>query len=222
MSPVRNALIIGGGIAGPTAAMALQKARIDPVIYEARPAAAGPSGSFLTVASNGIGALRVLGADQPVLDTAFPTPSITLRSYTGRHLGANSTGWALPDGTASHTIKREDLYRALHEEARRRDITVESGKRLVSAEQTEQGVRAVFDDGSSAAGDLLIGCDGVHSSVRPVIDFSAPAPTYLGLINIGGYASGVSVQSGPGSYEMIFGRRAFFGYAMAPGGEAWW
>jgi FAD-dependent urate hydroxylase len=222
VTAARKALIIGGGIAGPAAAMALQRAGIDPAIYEAQPAFAEEAGAFLTVATNGIGALRVLGADKPVLGVAFPTPSITLRGCTGKRLGANSTGWALPDGTTSHTIKRADLYRVLHEEARRRGIACELGKRLVTAEQATDGVRAVFADGSSAEGDLLIGCDGVHSATRPVIDPAAPAPANLGLINIGGYASGVSVPGRPGSYEMIFGRRAFFGCAMAPSGEVWW
>lgn len=218
----RKALIIGGGIAGPATAIALQKAGIDSVIYEADPVTAHGIGTFLTVATNGINALRILGADQPVLDASFPTPSITLRSYTGKDLGSNSTGWTLADGTASHTIKRGDLYRVLHEETQRRGIPVELGKRMVTAEETADGVRASFADGSSAEGDLLIGCDGIHSAVRSAIDSAAPAPKYLGLINVGGYASGVSVQSSPGTYEMIFGKRAFFGYAMDPNGEVWW
>ena len=222
MTAVRNVMIIGGGIAGPAMAMALQKAGIDPVLYEAHPATAEGTGAFLTVATNGISALRVLGADQAVLDAGFPTPAITLRSCTGKKLGANSTGWTLPDGTVSHTIKRADLYRALHDQMRQRGITAAFGKRLVSAGQTGQGVRAAFADGDSAEADLLIGCDGVHSAVRQVIDPGAPKPSYLGLINIGGYASGVSVESKPGSYEMIFGKRAFFGYALAPSGEVWW
>ena len=222
MTSVRNAMIIGGGIAGPATAMALQMAGIDPVVYEARPATADQTGAFLTVASNGISALRVLEAGQAILDEGFPTPSITLRGCTGKQLGANSTGLTLPDGTASHTIKRADLYRALHEQTRQRGIPAEFGKRLVTAEQAGRRVRAVFADGGSAEADLLIGCDGVHSAVRQVIDPGAPRPRYLGLINIGGYASGVSVDSKPGSYEMIFGRRAFFGYALAPDGEVWW
>lgn len=222
MTAVRNVMIIGGGIAGPAMAMALQKAGIDPVLYEAHPATAEGTGAFLTVATNGISALRVLGADQAVLDAGFPTPAITLRSCTGKKLGANSTGWTLPDGTVSHTLKRADLYRALHDQMRQRGITAAFGKRLVSAGQTGKGVRAAFADGDSAEADLLIGCDGVHSAVRQVIDPGAPKPSYLGLINIGGYASGVSVESKPGSYEMIFGKRAFFGYALAPSGEVWW
>ncbi|CAN5232460.1 FAD-dependent monooxygenase [soil metagenome] len=222
MSSTRTALVIGGGIAGPAAAMALQKAGIDPVVYEAYPTAADRVGAFLTLASNGVDALRVLDADEPILAAGFPTPRITLRSGTGKRLGASRTGDALPDGTTSHTIKRADLYRALHEEAVSRGIRVEFGRRLVSAEDTGEGVRAVFADGSVAAGDVLIGCDGVHSTVRTIIDAGAPAPKYAGLLTTGGYARGVRVDSATGAYEMIFGKRAFFGYAMAPDGNVWW
>ena len=222
MTRTRTALIIGGGIAGPATAMALQKAGIEPVIYEAHPAGADGIGAFLTLASNGIDALRVLAADKPALAAGFPTPAITLRSGTGKRLGQTRTGGSLPDGTTSHTIKRADLYRVLHEEASSRGIGVEHGKRLIAAEEGGDRVRAVFADGTEAEGDVLIGCDGVHSTVRPIIDSAAPAPAYAGLLNTGGYARGVQVDTEPGSYEMIFGKRAFFGYATAPGGEVWW
>jgi 2-polyprenyl-6-methoxyphenol hydroxylase-like FAD-dependent oxidoreductase len=222
MTHTRTALVIGGGIAGPAAAMALHKAGIDAAVYEAHATAAEGIGAFLTLASNGIDALRVLGADQPAVAAGFPTPGITLRSGTGKRLGESRTGASLPDGTTSHTLKRADLYRVLHEEARKRGVRVEHGKRLVAAEETDEGVRALFADGSAALGDVLIGCDGVHSSVRRLIDPTAPAPTYAGLLTTGGYARGVRVDTAPGSYEMIFGKRAFFGYALAPDGEVWW
>lgn len=182
MTQTRTALIIGGGIAGPTTAMSLQKAGIDSVIYEAHPTGADGVGVSLTVGSNGIDALRVLGAEQPALAVGFPTPGITLRNSAGKRLGESSTGQTLPDGTTSHTVKRADLYRVLHDEARRRGVRVEYGKRLLTAEQNADGVRAVFADGSEAVGDVLIGCDGVHSTVRRVIDPAAPAPTYAGLL----------------------------------------
>jgi FAD-dependent urate hydroxylase len=206
-----NALIIGGGIAGPATAMALRKAGIDAVVYEAHPTSADGNGVFLTLASNGIDALRVLDVDKPA---GFATPGITLRSWTGKRLGETRAG-----GT---TVKRADLYRALHDEALARGIHIEHGKRLVDVADTGHGVRAVFADGSEATGDVLIGCDGVHSTVRRLIDPKAPAPTYSGLITSGGYARGVRVDSEPGSYEMIFGKRAFFGYVAAPDGEVWW
>jgi len=217
-----NALVIGGGIAGPVAAMALQKAGIDAVVYERYPTAADRTGAFLTLASNGIDALRVVGADGPVLAAGFLTPRITLRSGSGRRLGQSRLGDTLPDGTTSHTLKRADLYRALHEQAESRGIRVEFGRRLVGVEDTGDGVRATFADGSVAAGDVLIGCDGVHSTVRAIVDADAPAPRFAGLLGTGGYARGVTVDTQPGAYEMIFGRRAFFGYTVAPDDEVWW
>ena len=222
MTQRSTALIIGAGIAGPATAMALQKAGIDAVIHEAYPTGADGIGVFLTVGSNGVDALRVLGVDGPVLAAGFPTPAITLRSGSGKRLGESRTGHTLPDGTTSQTIKRAALYRVLREEALARGIRIEHGKRLVDAQDTGDGVRAVFADGSEAVGDLLIGCDGVHSAVRRMIDRAAPAPSYAGLLTTGGYARGVPVEAEPGGYEMIFGRRAFFGYAAAPGGEVWW
>ncbi len=176
MTRTRTALIIGGGIAGPAAAMALQKAGLEPVIYEARPASAEGTGTFLTLGSNGVDALRTLEADQAVLKAGFATPGITLRSGTGKQLGVSRTGQTLPDGTTSQTMKRAELYRALLHEAARRGIHVEQGRRLTGAEVTEGGVRATFSDGTDAAGDVLIGCDGVHSTVRKIIDPAAPAP----------------------------------------------
>jgi 2-polyprenyl-6-methoxyphenol hydroxylase-like FAD-dependent oxidoreductase len=222
MTHVRSALVIGGGIAGPVVAMALQEAGIEATVYEAHPRSAERMGVFLTLASNGIDALRAIGAAAPALAAGFPTPGITLRSTTGKNLGAARTGLSLPDGTTSHTLKRADLYRAIHDEATSRGVVVERGKRLVDAEQTGDDVRAVFADGSQATGDVLIGADGIHSVVRRLIDPNAPTPRYVGLINLGGYARGVQVDAEPGSYTMIFGRRAFFGYALAPGGEVWW
>ncbi len=222
MTTPRTALVIGAGIAGPVAAMALRKAGIQPTVYEAHPTRAEGTGTFLTIASNGIDALRVIGADEPALAAGFPTPTITLRSTTGKNLGGARTGLTLPDGTTSHTLRRADLYQALYQEAARRGIDIQHGKRLAAAEQTSGGVRAVFDDGSDAVADVLIGADGIHSTVRRLIDPAAPAPTYTGLINLSGYARGEEVDAEPGSYTMIFGKRAFFGYVLAPGGEVWW
>ncbi len=53
MTPTPTALIIGGGIAGRAAAMALQQAGIDSVIYETHPTGAEGIGVFLTLGSNG-------------------------------------------------------------------------------------------------------------------------------------------------------------------------
>lgn len=221
MTPPSTALVIGGGIAGAATALALQKAGIEPVVYEAR-ATAARVGAFLTLGSNGIEALAQLGADGAALAAGFPTPAMTLRSGTGKRLGDVRASTTRPGGATSRTLTRSDLASALLAEAERRGIRVEHGRRLVAAEQTADGVRARFDGGAEAEGDLLIGADGVRSAVRPIVDPAAPAPAYAGLLNTGGYARGIGGGGEPGHYELVFGRRGFFGHVAAPHGDVWW
>src|SRR5918998_2062295 len=219
----RKALIVGGGIAGPVAAMALGRAGIEAVVYEAHAGGADDAGTFLTLASNGLDALRAIDAHRPVLAEGFPTPRMQIQSGTGKHLGEVPNGGTLPDGTVSQTLKRSALYRALRDEAVRRGVRVEHGKRLVDAAATPGGgVAATFEDGSGVEGDLLIGADGVHSRTRRIIDPSAPAARHIPVLNVGGYAYGVRVDAEPGTFRMVFGKRAFFGYAVHPSGEVWW
>jgi 2-polyprenyl-6-methoxyphenol hydroxylase-like FAD-dependent oxidoreductase len=222
MSCANKALIIGGGVAGPVAAIALRQAGIGSVVYEAYAGGADDVGAFLTFASNGLDALRTIDAHHLVLSEGFPTPRMTIQSGTGKHLGDVPNGGTLPDGTVSQTLKRADLYRALRDEAVRRGARVEYGKRLVDAETTPDGVVALFEDGTEALGDLLIGADGIHSRTRRIIDPSAPGARYIPVLNIGGYARDVRVPAEPGSFRMVFGKRAFFGYAVHPSGEVWW
>jgi FAD-dependent urate hydroxylase len=223
MSRAKKVLIVGGGVAGPVAAMALQRAGMDPVIYEAHAGGADDVGAFLTFASNGLDALRAIDAHNLVVNKGFPTPRMEIQSGTGKHLGVVPNGGTLSDGTVSQTLRRADLYRTLRDEALRRGARIEYGKRLVDAGITpEGGVVARFEDGREAEGDLLIGADGIHSRTRRIIDPAAPGARYIPVLNIGGYASNVRVQAEPGAFRMIFGKRAFFGYAVHPSGEIWW
>jgi FAD-dependent urate hydroxylase len=223
MRHARKVLIVGGGIAGPVAAMALGRAGLDSVVYEAHAGGADDAGAFLTFASNGLDALRAIDAHQLVLEEGFPTPRMEIQSGTGKHLGSVPNGGMLPDGSVSQTLKRSDLYRTLRDEAVRRGARIEYGKRLVDAGITpDNGVAARFEDGTEAEGDLLIGADGIHSRTRRIIDPSAPGARYIPVLNIGGFASGVRVPAEPGTFRMVFGKRAFFGYAVHPSGEVWW
>jgi 2-polyprenyl-6-methoxyphenol hydroxylase-like FAD-dependent oxidoreductase len=221
-----KALIIGGGVAGPVTAMALQRAGIDAVVYEAYPPPDTEVGSYLGLASNGLDALRAIEADKPVLAAGFPSPTNVLWSGRGRRLGAVSNGGRLADGTTSHTIKRARLYQVLHDEAAGRGIEIQYGKRLVAADVAADGrVSAEFQDGSRATGDLLVGADGVHSTVRRLIDPDAPGGRYVGLVNFGGYTpagQGPAPTGPPGVWNMIFGRRAFFGSIVDDDGGTVW
>lgn len=218
-----KALIIGGGIAGPVTAMALQRAGIDSIICEARAPEESVGGAFLTVAVNGLDALRAIDAHNGVLAVGFPSNTIELRSGTGKRLGEVPLGGELPDGTTSLSMRRADLYQALLGEAWDRGIPIEHGKRLLDATVTPGGgVLARFEDGTEAAADLLIGADGIYSRTRRIIDPGAPAPRYTGLGNISGFARVPGVTGEPGRYVMVFGKRAFFGYTLSPSGEVWW
>ncbi|HLT10709.1 MAG TPA: NAD(P)/FAD-dependent oxidoreductase [Micromonosporaceae bacterium] len=208
-------MIIGGGIAGPVAAMALQEAGLRPVIYEAYGRGSEGVGAFITLAVNGLAALEVIGLRELVADLGMATPRMTLSNAKGRHLATID----MP----ARTVSRSDLYIALRDEAVRRGIPIHYGKRLVDAKSTATGVRAEFSDGRSADGDLLIGADGLHSVTRTVLDPQAPKPRHLGLLNVGGYAHGLQLPGEPGAAHFVFGRRCFFGYFIHPNGnEVWW
>ncbi|WP_169986494.1 NAD(P)/FAD-dependent oxidoreductase [Microbispora sp. H10836] len=210
----KKALIIGGGIAGPVTAMALRRAGVDSEVFEAYDRGAEGVGAFLTVARNGLEALRLLGLDDVVGGLGMDTPVMEIRNARGRPLATTSQ--------PSRTLRRADLYQALRDEAVRRGVPMHYGRRLVDASATPQGVRAVFADGSEAEGDLLVGADGLRSRTRTLIDPGAPRARYVGLLNTGGYAEGVRSPGRPGVCYFVFGRRCFFGYMVHPEGQVWW
>jgi 2-polyprenyl-6-methoxyphenol hydroxylase-like FAD-dependent oxidoreductase len=222
----KTAIVAGGGIAGTVAAIALHDAGITPVVHEAYPADADERGAFLTVAVNGLNALRTLGLDPAVLLKAgYPTPRLILGNGAGRRLADLPLGGPTADGTTTTTIRRADLYAALRAEAVLRGVRIEYGKRLVSIAQDSAGVTASFADGTTAGADLLVGADGLNSRTRQVLDPAAPAPRYLGLLNAGGFTNRpveAALDLTPGVVHMAFGRRAFFGWSPAPDGSVWW
>jgi FAD-dependent urate hydroxylase len=224
VKPMTKALIIGGGIAGPVAAMALRKAGLEATVYEAYDRSADGVGAFLSLAVNGIAALRTLDLGH-VAERGFETPRMAMHSGTGKRL-AEFSGGVAPDGVVSRTVRRADLYGGLRDEAVRRGVRVEYGKRLVDVRRpaagSGRGVVARFADGTEAEGDLLIGADGLRSRTRPLIDPHAPAARHVGLLNAGGYARGVTVPGEAGTMYMFFGRRCFFCFLPHPNGEVWW
>lgn len=216
-------LIAGGGIAGSVAAMALQQAGIDVTIYESHPRTEVEVGSYFTISPNGLDALDAIGALHLVKRDGLPTRRNVLWDAKGRRLGTPGLGAQLPDGTVAQTLKRARLTNALLDEAIRRGIRVEFGRRLVdSTVGTSGAVTATFEDGSHATGDLLVGADGIHSTMRRLIDPTAPTGRFVGLTNFGGVTRGASVEVEGEAWHMIFGHRAFFGYYAAPNGDVVW
>ncbi|GGK52199.1 FAD-dependent oxidoreductase [Planomonospora parontospora subsp. parontospora] len=216
-----KALIIGGGVAGPAAAMALQKAGIDSVIYEAHPAGAYGVGATMGLSTNGLAALQVLDAHRAVADAGFPCPRGVMWLGDGRRLGEDVPA-PLPDGTTAVQLRRADLYAALHGHAAARGVPVEYGRRLVQVEHRGDRIVARFADGGEAVGDVLIGADGMRSATRRFVAPDGPRPRYCGIFGTNGFAHGLDLDSGYGTFHMVFGRRAFFGYVQREDGCVWW
>jgi FAD-dependent urate hydroxylase len=222
---MKRALIVGGGIAGTVAAMALHKAGFDAVVHEAHAAdSVRAGGTYLTMAVNGLAALRAVDLRDEVMAAGFPTRTIRFSTGSGRCIGEVPIGPTLPDGTVTHTIRRSDLCGLLHAEARRRGIRIEYGSRLVDAGWLpDGGVHARFADGRDETCDFLVGADGIHSRVRQIIDRSCPEPRYTGLGTTGGFAPAGAAPALPvDTCQMVYGSRMFFGYSISPTGEVWW
>lgn len=220
-----RALVIGAGVAGPVTAMALQKAGIEAIVLEAHARDSGAVGSYFTVSPNGLDALAAIDALAIARAEGFPTRRNVMRNSAGSVLGDLPLGSPLADGTPALTMKRSRLTVALADEAVRRGIRIEHGRRLVGVECLADGIVATFADGSTEAADLLIGADGVHSVVRRLIDPGAPAGRYVGLTNFGGVTRAGTVRDvalEPETWQFTFGRRAFFGAHRAPNGDVVW
>jgi 2-polyprenyl-6-methoxyphenol hydroxylase-like FAD-dependent oxidoreductase len=217
-----RALIIGGGVAGPAAALALHKAGWQASVHEAYPIGGDDVGAFLTIMNNGMDALAAVDAAEAVTAVSFPATTVEFLSGSGRLLAKQHIAGRVETRHDPRTMRRAALYRALTEQARRRGISVTNGQRLVDAVSEGERVRAIFEDGSEAVGDVLIGADGIHSRVRTLIDPAAPQPRYTGLNVLYGYTDDPSLPVSTDAYRMIQGKRAFFGYTTSPEGETYW
>jgi 2-polyprenyl-6-methoxyphenol hydroxylase-like FAD-dependent oxidoreductase len=217
MKQNRKALIIGCGIAGPALAVFLKRAGIEAEIYEARTL---PEGYSLSLSSNGVRVLKTPGLDGHIMAQGSPVTHGIMWNGKGKRLGKVPLAGA---GEQSVFIKRVPLGMILEEEAERQGITIKRGKKLENIEVSNTGsVVATFQDGTRAHGDLLIGCDGVHSRTRQLIDPAFPGAAYSGLMNTGGYTDGLKLSSPPETTHFIFGKRAFFGYHVSPSGYIYW
>jgi FAD-dependent urate hydroxylase len=218
---MKEATIIGGGIGGPVAALALQRAGFETAVYEARPQSTREIGLFLNVASNGLDVLRTLGVDVSAAG-GWDIPRLVMWSGTGKRLGEVVNGMVLPDGTVSQCVKRDELHRVLREEAAARGIPIHHQRRFVQFRDSPGHVVAEFEDGSMVTGDVLVGADGIRSRCRELLDPAAQAPSFTGLLSIGGFSRVAELAPTPRAQHLVFGRRGFFGYLVRDDGWTWW
>jgi FAD-dependent urate hydroxylase len=220
-SSARKVLIVGAGIGGPVLGMALRRQGLDVSLVEARPASAVAEGAFLGLAPNGMHGLSELDLAAPVQELGHTCAEFRFSNRKGKTLGkidrsADSSRF----GHALTMIRRSDLHALLTEEAARRGVAVERGQRLTALDPGNGVAR--FADGTERQADIVVGCDGLRSTVRALVFPDAPRPRFSELFDYGGFAPCVPSNLAPGVNEMVFGRRAFFGAFATPRGETFW
>ncbi len=159
-------LIVGAGIGGLAAALALRQAGFDAHVYE-QASALREVGAGVAISPNAVKVLHRLGLAEALRAVGVVSHSMDSRDWqTGALLGRVPLAEAAVDrwDAPFYHLHRADLHDALR--AALGDPHITLGARCVAVEQRDNSVTARFADGREATGDLLIGADGIHSVVR--------------------------------------------------------
>ncbi|KAH9209024.1 FAD binding domain protein [Leptodontidium sp. 2 PMI_412] len=186
MAIISKVLIIGGGPAGIAAALQFQKANnIKPVVYELR---SEPTtlGGALGIPSNGFRLLERLGLLDELLTRGSTGSELAVHSVKGHVIGTmDMTGWSKEKtGFGYLRIRRAELLEVLMNAVQKAAIPIHFNKKLVKIDEHDELVTVTFADGTSDTGDLLIGCDGIHSAVRTAYVDPDIVPEYSGISNV--------------------------------------
>jgi len=178
-------IIIGAGMGGLSAGIALKRIGYDVEIYE-QVLEIRPVGAAISVWSNGVKCLNYLGLER---ETAALGGQMDSMAYMDGHTGEVMTQFSLQPlveavGQRPYPVSRAALQFMLMDAFGRDRIHL--GMKLTQVHDDGQQVTATFADGSTATGDLLIGADGTHSTVRAHVLGSQPERRYAGYVNWNG------------------------------------
>jgi 2-polyprenyl-6-methoxyphenol hydroxylase-like FAD-dependent oxidoreductase len=166
-------IVIGGGIGGLTAGLALRTAGIDTTVYE-RSAAFSETGAGMSLWPNATRVLSSLGVLKALVELGQTLSSFRLQRTDGSTISTISMeGFATP----SLCIHRADLHRVLRESLPRENLV--AGHRLEDFTWDGDTVRARFSSGAVANADALVGADGIRSAVRAILHGGSD-PVYRG------------------------------------------
>ncbi len=173
--------IVGAGLGGLVAAIALRKKGVEATIYE-QAKAFGEVGAGIQVGPNAVKVLRALDLESGIETFgAMPENHVGRAWNSGRVLFKSATRTACLErfGAAFYQVQRSDLHahlkKALPEDAIRLNVKV------TGVESGPGGAKLIFQDGTDAAADAIIGADGIHSTVRDCI-LGHAAPRFTGVI----------------------------------------
>jgi salicylate hydroxylase len=179
-----NIAIIGAGIGGLSAALALQQLGFRATVYEQAPQL-GEVGAGLSLSPTAVHGLNWLGLREVLETKAYKPEDQCVRHYQdGRPISWINRGQSLIDryGERYYLIHRADLHDGLAERVRAHDPrAIQLNKRCASLVQDADGVTIGFTDGTTERVDVLVGADGSRSAVRHAV-FGALEPQYTGYI----------------------------------------
>lgn len=177
-------LIVGAGIGGLTAALALLRKGLDVDVYEQAPEL-GEVGAGVQISPNGNRVLHEIGVLDEVRKTAVETQSKEIRLWnTGQTWKLFDLGTIAVEryGMPYLTVYRPDLHAALADGVRAiKPGAIHLNAKCVGFEQRGARVSIRLQDGRTAESDALIGADGVHSGIRTQL-FGADKPKFTGII----------------------------------------
>ncbi len=164
----KKVTVIGAGIGGLTAALALRARGADVTVLE-KAGAITEVGAGLQISPNGFCVLRALGLAEVFRDRAVQGQAVELRDYRKSALVARLDLGLLPPDQPYFFIHRADLIELLAEAVR------DAGVKVLLLQQAETVVpgecpEVQLANGAVVKSDLVIGADGLHSCLRPVLN----------------------------------------------------
>jgi len=176
--------IIGGGIGGLAAALALLRRGLDVDVYEQAPELK-EVGAGIQISSNGTRVLHALGLEQALAAVqVIPTRREIRHWRTGETWNWFELGAATAQryGTPHIMLHRGDLLGVLADAVRQlKPNAIHLGKRCVGVRQTGEQVELRFDTGDVLKTAFLVGADGIHSKVREIL-FGLGRPEFTGCV----------------------------------------
>jgi salicylate hydroxylase len=176
--------VIGGGIGGLAAALALLKRGIDVEVYE-QSAELREVGAGIQISSNGTRVLYALG-----LEDALKRVQVLPSRREIRHWSSGETwNWfdlgaatAQRYGTPHVMLHRGDLHGLLADAVRSiKPDAIRLGKRCIAVSQAATEAEVTFESGETVKAAYAIGADGIHSKVRACL-FGADRPDFTGCV----------------------------------------
>jgi 2-polyprenyl-6-methoxyphenol hydroxylase-like FAD-dependent oxidoreductase len=215
--------ICGAGIGGLVLACRLADQGYRPVVFERREEAdVCREGAFLTLAPNGMNGLKAIGCYDSVRGGGVETTGIDICNARGARLGhADQADHESAFGAPSITISRGGLTEILLKRARSAGADLRFGTGLATVTPDTGRTRLTLSPGEVFEADIVVGADGLRSTIRAQVFPDYPAPHFTGLIGTGGITR-TTVASTNGMMRMTFGEKAFFGYLVDDRQQAFW